>query len=299
MPRRFGILVAASLAAAVSVAPSQRAFSGQKHCRVVCQPVATCQPTACQTTGPVPTCCQPAAATIASTSSPIELCAHTQPAPRRLTPQPDALNINPTLSTTICAIYMWADWGSYQSYYAINCSTRDPQNLNGNNLAPLPGNCDNPNGACVNTGSSVTPTASGASSTLRSGAFSQKGIKLTRKGNAGSEPINPASPQKTGTHALKERKQIGQPIYVKFARVPGSSEFVIVELKRFFVKGVGAAGQEHAGTFAVGLEIDQVPAGKTVKELSRNHVLVLDDHVARLEIGNVNYDVVAASKLTP
>lgn len=298
MPRPFQMLVVASFVVTVFTAHSHRAWSGEKHRRTICcQPIAACQPIASQTASSVSTCCQPAAATIASASSPIELCAHTQPAPRRLTPQPDSLEINPTSATTVCAKWVWADWGSYKSYYAINCTTNFPMSIDGN-LSPLPGNC--PGGAaCVTFGSSIVPTASGASGSQRPGSFAQKGIKLSRKHKAGEEPINQANPQATNPRTLKERTRIGQPIFVKFPRVPGSSDFVVVELQRFSVKGTGENGQELAGTFAVGVEIDQAPTGKSVKELSRDQVTVSDDHVARLEIGNVSYGIVTASKLTP
>lgn len=300
MIRYVQILAFASLATAVLSAHSHRAWSGEKHRQTICcQPIATCQPIACRTAGPIPTCCQPAAATIASSSSsPIELCAHTQPAPRRLTPQPDALEINPTVSTTYCAMYEYANWGTHQSYYAINCTTNYPLSLDGNNLGPLPGDCNNPGGACITFGSSVAPTASGLGGLQIPKTFTQKGIKLARKHKAGEEPINQANPQATKPHELKERTRIGQPIYVKFPRVPGSSDIVVVELQRFYVKGIGTNGQELAGTFAVGFEIDQVPAGRTVKEISRSQVTVSDDYAAKVEIGNVSYGIVTASKLT-
>lgn len=292
-----------ALVTAVLSAHSHRAWSGEKHRRTICcQPIATCQPISCRTAGPIPTCCQPAAATIASSSSsssPIELCAHTQPAPRRLTPQPDALEIHPTVTTTYCAMYMYCDWGTYQSYYAINCTNNYPLSINGNNLGPLPGDCNNPGGACITFGSSTAPTASGVNGPLRPKTFTQKGVKLARKHKAGAEPVNKANPQATNPHELKERTRIGQPIFVKFPRVPGSSDFVVAELQRFSVKGIGAAGQELAGTFAVGLEIDQAPVGRTVKELARNQVTIVDDHVARMEIGGTTYEIVTATKLTP
>ena len=302
MPRRFQMLFVASLVATVFNVHSHRAWSGDKHRRTICcQPIATCQPMTSQTAGSVPTCCQPAAATISSspTSSPIELCAHTQPAPRRLVPQPDSLEIHQTAATTFCAMYVWFDWGTYKSYYAINCATSAPSNMNGNGLAPLPGNCNDPGGSCITIGSAVVPTASGVSVSQRPGSVTQKGIKLARKYKSGEEPINQANPQATKPHELKERTRIGQAIFVKFPRVPGSSDFVVAELQRYSVKGIGAAGQELAGTFAVGLEIDQAPAGKTVKLLSRDQVTIADDHVARVEIGNAIYEIVTASKLTP
>lgn len=299
MPRRFQMLVVASLAVAALTVHSHRAWSGEKHRRTICcHPIATCQPIGSQNAGSIPTCCQPSAAKIASASSPIDLCAHTQPAPRRLTPQPDSLEINPTAATTYCAMWMWADWGPYKSYYAINCTTNAPLSIDGN-LSPLPGDCSNPGGACITFGSSVVPTASGANGSQRPGSFAQKGVKLTRKHKAGEEPINQANPQATSPRTMTERTRIGQPIFVKFPRVPGSSDFVVVELQRFSVKGIGANGQELTGTFAVGLEIDQAPAGKAVKELGRDQVTVSDDHVARLEIGKVSYGIVTASKLTP
>ncbi|MBC7818855.1 MAG: hypothetical protein IAG10_18345 [Planctomycetaceae bacterium] len=300
MPRRFQMLFVASLVATAFTVHSHRAWSGEKHRRTICcQPIATCQPIASQTAGTTPTCCQPVAATIFSSSSPIELCAHTQPAPRRLTPQPDTLDINPTVATTYCAIYMVADYGTYQVYYGINCTTHSPVSMSGNNLGPLPGNCNNPGGACITFGSSVIPTASGASGLQRPGTFTQKGIKLARKHKAGEEPSNQANPQATKPRELKERTRIGQPIFVKFPRVPGSSDFVVAELQRFSVKGIGAAGKELSGAITVGLEIDQAPAGKTVKELSRDQVTIADDHVARVEIGNATYEIITASNLTP
>ncbi len=195
-------------------------------------------------------------------------------------------------------MWMWADWGSFKSYYAINCTTNAPLSMDGN-LSPLPGDCNNLGGACSTFGSTVVPTASGASGSQRPTTYAQTGIKLARKHKAGEEPINCANPQAKNPRALTERTRIGQPIFVKFPRVPGSSDFVLVELQRFSVRGTGTTGQELTGTFAVGMEIDQAPAGKTVKELSRDQVTVSDDHVARLEIGNVSYGIVTASKLTP
>lgn len=115
---------------------------------------------------------------------------------------------------------------------------------------------------------------------------------------AGEEPINKANPQTTKPRELKERTRVGQAIFVKFPRAPGSSEFVVAELQRYSVKGLGAAGQELAGMFAVGQEIDQAPAGKTVKELSRNQVTIVGDHAAQVEIGNATYEILTASKLT-
>jgi len=212
-------------------------------------------------------------------------------------PQPDWLEIDQTAATTVCAWYMWFDWGSYQSYYGVTFGTNTPCNINGNNLGPLPGNCANPGGACITFGSSVVPTAAGANSSQRPGTLTQKGVKLTRKLKAGTEPINQANPQTTKPRELKERTLIGQPIFVRFSRAPGSTDFVVAELRRYSVKGIGAAGQVLAGTFAVGHEIDQAPAGNAVKELSRDQVTIADDHVARVEIGNSAYEIVTATKL--
>jgi hypothetical protein len=141
------------------------------------------------------------------------------------------------------------------------------------------------------------PTAAGANSSQRPGTLTQKGVKLTRKLKAGTEPINQANPQTTKPRELKERTLIGQPIFVRFSRAPGSTDFVVAELRRYSVKGIGAAGQVLAGTFAVGHEIDQAPAGNAVKELSRDQVTIADDHVARVEIGNSAYEIVTATKL--
>lgn len=299
MTRRFKILVAASLVTAVFSAQSQRASSGDKQRRLICQPIATaCQPLAHQAAGSLTTCCQPAATTIPSAT--IQLVAHTQPAPRQLTPQPDSLEINTTTATTICAMYMWANWGNYQSYYAINCTTQSPSNMNGNNLGPLPGDCNNPGGACITIGSNIIPTAASANGNQQAhSAVTQKGIKLSRKLKAGQEPSNKPNPQATNSRALLERTRIGQPIYVKFPRVPGSSDSVLVELQRFSVKGLGAADEELKGTFAVGQEIDTVPAGQTAKDIRRNEISVVGDHVARLQIKNVTYEIVTATKLVP
>src|SRR5690349_16286076 len=101
MTRRFSTLMTASLVVTLCAAQSNYALSREKQRRTICcQPTATtCQPVVCQAAGPAPTCCRPPAATVSASSSPIELCAHAQPVPRRLTPEPDALDINPTVAT--------------------------------------------------------------------------------------------------------------------------------------------------------------------------------------------------------
>src|SRR5262245_19323627 len=115
MTRRFSTLMTASLVATLCAAQSNYVLSREQQRHVICfQPIpTTCPSVVSEAAGPAPTCCQPAAATISASSSPIELCAHTQPAPRRLTPEPDALEINPTFATTYCAIYMYLDHGTY------------------------------------------------------------------------------------------------------------------------------------------------------------------------------------------
>jgi hypothetical protein len=209
------------------------------------------------------------------------------------------LEIHPTVATTFCAELLIYDYGPFKTYYAKNCATGMPATINGNNLAPLPGDCAMPNGACVTVGSSVIPTAFEANGSERSGSFTVKGTKLEKKLKAGVEPINQPNPQATKPGELKERRAIGQPIFARFRPVAGSSESVLVELKRYFVKGIGQGGRERSVTIAVGVEIDQAPAEKAVRELGREQILVTDDHAARIEIGNVTYNIVTASKLTP
>ena len=293
--------VAVALISSVVLATSHSANSGEKQrCRII----TTCsQPTpdACASSASQPatltqTCCQPATATVQPR---IELVAYTRPAsPRRLAPQPDALDIRRTTSDTACAWFMAMDYGTYQIYYGTRCSDGYPLPIYGNNLAPLPGDCGSPGGACVTLGSSVIPTAFNKKSSSNDSAI-QKSVRLSQKRKAGEEPRDQVDAQAMGAHKLKERTRVGQPNYIKFARPEGESGFVVVELQRYFVKGTGKPSQELSGTFALGLEIDAVPEGKAAKEIDRRQIQVVADHVAKLEIGDVTYEIVTASKLVP
>lgn len=226
--------------------------------------------------------------------------AYTRPAaPRRLAPQPDALDIGRTTAETACALYLAANYGSYQLYYGVRCPSLSPVGIYGNDLGPLPGDCNAPNGACVSYGFSVVPTAFQGGAAANSSSFIQKGIHLAQKRKAGQEPSNAVNALATGAHQLKQRTRVGQPTYIKFPLSSGADGFVVAELQRYFVKGTGKSGEEHSGTFAVGTEIDGVPAGQTVKEIDRQKIEILADHVARLTIGNTTYDIVTATKLVP
>ena len=292
---------AAVLISSVVLATSHSAKSGEKRGRTI----STCSqpaPVACaistsQPAAPTQTCCQPA---IASVQPRIELVAYTRPAsPRRLTPQPDALDIRRTTTATACAAYMVGEFGGIQMYYGTRCSDNQPIVIYANNLAPLPGLCENPNGACITSGSAVIPTAFNKKTSANGGSVIQNSARLNQKRKAGEEPRNPVDAQAIGPHALKERTRVGQPIYIKFAQPEGVSGFVVVELQRYFVKGTGKASQELSGTIAVGLEVDAAPVEKAAKEIDRQQIQVVADHVALLEIGDVTYDIVTATKLVP
>ncbi len=293
------IFTTAALMSAVVLATSVSAKSGEKRC----QAISTCsQPapvigatTTSQPGAPTQTCCQPAAASV---QPKIELVAYTRPSsPRRLTPQPDALEINPTVAQTTCAQFIVYQYPTYDIYYAKRCSDNTPTLMFGNNLAPLPGDCANPNGACVTIGSGVVPTAFESGSSSIQGSVFQTAIRLKQKLTAGAEPNNKANPLATEPHQLKEQKRVGQPIYVSFAGASGASDRVVVELRRFSVKGTDKSGQELSGTFAMGTEIDVAPAGAKVKEIDQQQVHVVSDNVAQLKISGVIYDIVTATKL--
>lgn len=291
--------VATALVSTVALTTTHSANSREKRCRVIStcnQPTtATSTPIANQSVMPVQTCCQP---TAASVQPKIELVAYVRPAsPRRLTPQPDALEINQTSAEMACAQFMAADYGTYQVYYGLRCSDQYPVSIYGNNLGPLPGDCASPNGACVSLGASVIPTGFNKKTSSNNNSVIQKDVHLTQKLKAGQERPNRADALATGAHKLKERTRVGEPTYIKFA---GSArESVVVELQKYFVKGTGKSSQELSGTFAVGTEIDAVPVGKKAKEIDRQQIQVVADHIARLTIGNVTYDIVTASKLVP
>ncbi len=291
--------VTAALISTVVLSTSHSAKSGEKRCKAIStciQPASnTCVTSASQPGASTQTCCQP---TAASVQPKIELVAYTRPAsPRRLAPQPDALEINPTTAQTICAQYLIYDFGSIKSYYAIKCSNNTPTIIYANGLAPLPGDCANPNGACVTVGASVVQTAFASDSSSLQGGLFHKAIHLKQKLKAGAEPANKANPLATGPHQLKERTRVGQPIYVSFAGASGDSERLVVELQRYSVKGTGKTGQELSGTFATGVEIDVAPAGTNVKQIDQQRVRVVTDNVAQIEISGVTYDIVTATKL--
>lgn len=282
----------------VVLATSHSANSGEKRCRVkYSQPTqVACTSSDRQPAAPTQTCCQPAAASV---QPQIELVAYTRPASPRLKPQPDPLDTRKTLSDTCCAQFMVMDYGSYQFYSGMRCSNNFPVGIYGSGLAPLPGNCGNPNGACVTTGSSVIPTAFNPAFSNDSGSVIQKGVHLAQKRKAGEQPRTSPNAAAKGPHQLKERSQVGEPIYAKFSRPGRGQEFVIVELQKYFVRGTGKSSEEFSGTFAVGTEIDAVPVGKQVQVIDPANIQIVTDHVARLVIGKATYDAVTATKLVP
>lgn len=294
--------LASAFIATVTVVASISATAGEKRCRIqpVCQQPAPAQCVAGseQSTAAPQTCCQPQAASV---QPQIELIKYERPAtPRRLSPQPDALKIGQASAETQCAIFMVFDYGAIEFYYGVRCPTNSPVGIYGSNLAPLPGNCANPNGACISGGASVIPTAF-----TRNGGPDphpvaiQKGVHLSRKLKAGQEPSNPVNALATGPHQLKERSRVGQPTFVRFQSPSRSGDFVVAELQRYFVKGTGKANEELSATFAIGVEIDAAPEGKSVKPLTPATVQIIDDYVARVTIGETSYDVVTATKLVP
>lgn len=294
--------LASAFLATVTVVASISVTAGEKRCRIqpVCQqPVPTqCVASSGQSTAAPQTCCQPQAASI---QPQIELIKYERPAtPRRLSPQPDALKIGQASAETQCAIFMIFDYGASELYYGVRCPTNSPVPIYASDLGPLPGNCSNPNGACILAGASVVPTSfsRNGGSDQSSGAF-QKGVHLSRKLKAGQEPSNPVNAQATGPHQLKERTRVGQPIFIRFQSPNRSGDFVVAELQRYFVKGSGKANEEHSATFAVGIEIDAAPEGKSVKGLTPAAVQIIDDYVARVTIGDASYDIVTATKLVP
>ena len=293
--------IASVLAPLTVLASSHPATSGERACRNIqacAQPtsVATNAVAGCQLITPVQTCCQPVATSV---QPKIELIAYARPAaPRRLAPQPDALEVNRTTSGIACAQYLAFDYGSLQLYYGVNCSNNSPTVIYGQNLGPLPGSCSNPNGACVTSGSAVVPTAFNKK-TSSSQSVIQKSVRLAQKRKAGDEPNNSVDAQGVGAHKLKERTRVGQPIYVRLMQLGGGAEGVLVELQQYFVKGTGKASEELSGTFALGVEIDATPTGKAAKEINPQQIQIVADHVAQLTVGDVTYDIVTATKLVP
>lgn len=288
------------LISSVVLATSHSANSGEKRCQKIStnsrSVTVACESTATRPDAPAQTCCQPATASVQPT---IELVAYARPAsPRRLSPKPDALEINRTASSTSCALFKMGDFGTFSLYYGVQCPDYNPVAIYGNGLGPLPGSCFNPNGACVTIGSAVVSAGGNEKSSTSSSMF-QKTVHLAAKLKAGQEPNHPVDALATGAHTLKERTRVGQPTYIKFAQPNGESGFVIVELQRYFVKGTGQKSEELSGTFAIGVEIDSAPESKPAKEIERKHIHVLADHIGRLTIGDVTYDVVTATKLTP
>ena len=293
------ILITAALTLAMVSSTSVSAKPREKRC----QTISTCRlpmpvtvtPSTSQAGTPTQTCCQPATASVQPR---IELITYTRPsAPQRLIPQPDALEINPTAAQTTCAQFMIHDFGTFKSYYGLRCTDNNPTIFYGNGLAPLPGSCANPNGACVTIGSSVVQAAFESGPSSAEGRVFQTAIRLKQKLKAGAEPNNKANPLATKPHQLKERTRIGKPIYVSFARDSESSERVVVELQRYSVKGNGISGQELTGTFAMGTEIDVAPARAAVKEMDLSQVHVISDNVAQIKLSGVTYDIVTATKL--
>lgn len=298
MIRISKLVMSLTVGAIIVVSGSQAAKSGDKRCRPICSQATpvTCQPISCQTPGLVQTCCQPAAASI---QGDIQLTAHAQPAtPRKLVPTPDALNLQPTVQIVYCAMYMWADWGTFKSYYAVNCSTGQPVNIDGN-LNPVPGNCQNPDGGCVILGSNVAPTKFANGSILPTTGNAQSGIRLKAKRKAGEGPINKIVPNPQSTHVATAREKVGRPIYVSFQPAIDKADEILVELQQYKVAGIGKGGAELTAIFSVGFEVESAPAGSTVSKLAGNQVTIKDSHVAQIKLGNATYDVVTASKLIP
>lgn len=295
------LFLSAALVSTVALATTPSAKSGEKRCRTItpCSQLTpvTCPTSTNQATTTTQTCCQPTAASI---QPQIEFVAYTRPvSPRRLTPQPDALDIRRTTTDMACAWFMAMDYGSYQVYYGIRCSDQEPMPIYGNDLGPLPGDCGSPGGACFSLGSSVVPVGFNPNSAVASNSFIQKGIHLTRKQKAAQEPNHRANESAKEPHQLQERSRAGEPIYVKFSGMDRGNEFVIVELQKYFVRGTGKSSQELSGTIAIGVEIDAVPTGKQAREIDRSNIQIVSDHVARLKIGNATYDAVTATKLVP
>lgn len=288
------LFFATALVSAVVSSTAHFAKSAEKGCQ---SPAVESTPVVSQPTAPAQTCCQPIAASV---QPKIELVAYTRPTtPRRLTPRPDALDIQKTNADMACAWFLAADFGSFQVYYGLRCSDQYPLPIYANNLNPLPGDCGNPNGACVSIGDSVIPTAFNNKFSSDNGSVILKGVHLTQKLKAGQERPNRADAQASGAHKLKERSRVGEPIYIRFPESAGGSGFIVVELQKYSVKGTGKASQELSGTFAIGAEVDAVPAGAKSKEIDRTQIQVINDHVARLTIGNTTYDIVTATKLAP
>ena len=293
--------VTSVLISSVALATSNSANSGEKRCPKI-STSSQLVPVACETSASQPavvaqTCCQPATASV---QPKIELVAYARPAsPRRLSPQPDSLEINRTTSSTVCARYKFSDFGTFTIYYGVQCPEYAGIAIYGSGLNPLPGECNAPNGACITINTSVIQAASNDGSSSAGGSVFQKTVHLAAKRKAGQEPNNPVDAQATGAHALKERTRTGQPTYIKFAQPGEGAGSVVVELQRYFVKGTGQKSEELSGTFAVGVEVDSAPESKVTKEIDRKQIKVLADHVAQLTIGDVTYDIVTATKLTP
>lgn len=202
------------------------------------------------------------------------------------------------MSDMACAQFLAGQYGGTEVYYGLRCSDNYPVAIYANNLVPLPGACESPNGACVSLGSNVVPTAFGNIASRHLGSVIQNGVRLTHKRDAGREPINSPNSQANGAHQLKERLRIGEPFYARFTLKTGS-EPVVVEIQKYFVRGTGKSSQELAGTLTIGTEIKAVPTGKRVIEIGREDVHVVDDHIARLTIRDARYDIVTATRLVP
>ena len=278
------ISVVAMLLTTVAFAPSHSANSGEKRQAInadFIQPsAAPCAPSRPQPAATTQTCCQPATASV---QPQIELAAYVRPAsPKRLTPQPDALEIRRTDADLACAQFVIENLGGIFVYQAIVCSDSSVTQIFGSDLGPLPGDCANPNGACVEFG----------------GVVIGKTVRLAQKRKPGQESRVRPNALASGPHQLHERTPIGQPVYVKFAAPDDASGTVVVELRRFFVRGTGKSSQLLSGNVAYGIEVEAAPEGSIAKEIDRKQIDVLSDHSGRLKIGSVTYNFITATKLT-
>lgn len=203
--------------------------------------------------------------------------------PKRFT---ESAKVQKTTATTVCALYEYMNWGTYKSYYGMECAMGMPLSIDGNitingdcsDLDPLPANC-----FAINMAFRKKSTGNGHGHKPGTGPITKiPKEKRNQKGASGNK--------------VKVRYITNKPIFVKFSV---NAKTVHCRLWILEVTQKTPGNPVVPSLFAVGQEVEEFsPVGmEVISELQPKQVKVVGDFVVQLQYGPVTLQAVTETKL--
>ena len=198
-------------------------------------------------------------------------------------------------STRYCALYPYMNWGSYSSYYGVECPFM-PVSIDGN-FNDFSDDCNDTtvDKICFNVGIKLAKQTKKRGHRNKPGTKLMNKIKKDERDTPGKEPTN--TPVKTKYVTKK-------PYFVTFKVPDGDNSGQLVYCRLWIIEGsqkknLNPKPPVQRQLFAVGQEVEPFTPkpNEEIHEVTLKADDIVDDNVALIPYGNITFQVVTETTL--